>query len=110
MKNDFIILGLVLFVIAALLFTFFGLGQKKYQDTVWIDKKSGDGPYEMRSGSRSAEAKKDIQEGGDGQAKELELPRIKKTTSAYEVNFSTTRGELDKLFYNEGETFPEVKY
>ena len=115
MKRDMMVLIAVLLGVLFFIFFSFGLGSKKYTKTVWIEKQSGDGPYKMNSGSRSAE------EGGINiddkdpalpfakKKKSLEL-HINKTTSEYEVRLSSEKGALDDIIFNESESIPSVSY
>lgn len=104
MKKDMVILIGVLSGLALVMFILIYSGnQKDYNETIWIDKKSGDGPYELQSGSRKENRLETV---GHVEG-EIE---ILKTTSEHDVQFSAKEIEVDHQNFNETDTVPEVKY
>lgn len=105
MKKDFLILIAIVGVVILVLLAFFGLNnQNKFKQTVWIEKENGEGPWKLKSGSRSRE------ESSQASGKGYDDIVIKKTTSSHRVIFSTSSSEVQEMFFYQDEKIPEVNY
>lgn len=68
-------------------------------------KESGDGPYRIKGGSRSAE------EAAIKKYEQLDSEiTIKKTTSSHAVRYTSGNVDVNDSIFNQSETIPKVKF
>jgi hypothetical protein len=105
-KKDLLILALVFGSAIVLTCSFFLVRNSYNTNTYWVETEGGDGPYQLKTGSRSEENRR------KQLAHDLQLDGpfvVLKTTSEVGVILSTPAlGRSDE--FNQGDVIPKVNY
>jgi hypothetical protein len=110
MKKDLLILLIFLTGIIVFLVVAFGFGKNGFSTTSWINKKSGDGPWEIPVGDRESETNLVLDADKIIDSYDPKKLDIKKTTSSHKIIFSTHKTEINEILYDKPKTSPPIKY
>jgi len=105
LKKDVLILLAVILGLLILLFGVLG-GSKNFREVSWIEKGSGEGPWEIKGLSRK-EYEKKLKKNNNITAENIQ---IKKTTSSHKILFSTSQRGFDFTPYSSKASVPQTKY